>query len=113
MTRAALYLLVFFGVSAALWGGVEYLKQRGRDEIAAALAISNAEQVRAAARRADETAAAMAKKADEDEAALIAANAELERLRHEREAAGGGDAIVFGPDYDRWLRKSCRNCGGR
>lgn len=103
MTKIGLYLGIAFVMVAALYFVTETIKQRGRDEIRAAVALQSAEAIQAAASHAAETTRIMQERADAAERELASATAELEELRNER-IRTGGDFVVFGNDWDDWLR---------
>ncbi len=108
MTRAALWLLAFFAVSAALYGGFEAIKASsyaaGEAAARADAEAANARAVAAAVKKAEETAAGLAQRAAQAEAETATKEAELKGMRDELAKLGGGDPVVFGPEWACWLR---------
>lgn len=103
MSKIGLYLAGFVALVAALYMAKETLKQQGRDEVRTAVAAESAAAIQSAAIHAAETTRLMQLRADAAERELTAATSELEELRNER-IRTGGDFVVFGSDWNDWLR---------
>ena len=108
MTRAALWLLAFFAVSAALYGGLEAIKSSsyaaGEAVARAGVEQAKAEAVATAVANAEKTRAELARRADQAEAEVAAKEAVLKGMRDELASRDGDDPVVFGPEWACWLR---------
>lgn len=103
-SRTAIYIVAAIAMSAAGYFTVEAFKGWAVEGERAALAQANANAMEQAVRRAIETEQALAVQADKDRMDAERNRAELERLRNEVAGKSDSDVVVFGPQWDKWLR---------